>query len=426
MITDDVDTDIAASVQTTLGAIFFSMELSRASWLITSISPGQGEKMSRRSLPAGDVDALMALLNLLRDKAQQLTGQTYPYISIQEAGLDGFWIHRLLESQGIESHIVDPASVATSRRRRRAKTDKLDGEILLRTLLAYKRGDPRICAMARVPTPEEEDRRRVSRERRVLINERVSVTNRLKGLLFCHGITGFEPVKQDRWERFAQLVAKDGNPLPPRIKAELERMLQRIDLIQEQVKAVEVARDKLIISDNREQVPGAAMILQLKGVGPDFAETIWSECLYRHFDNRRQLAAYAGLAPTPWQSGSISREQGVSQSGNPRLRMIMVQLAWFWLLHQPDSALTKWFRERTKIDSRRQTIIIALARKLLIALWKFARFGEVIEGAVMKNPSARCAKLLSVEEDRPRQRQAGKPTPPLVRHTVEERLVLSA
>lgn len=280
--------------------------------------------------------------------------------------------------------------------------------------------------MARVPTPQEEDRRRVSRERLTLINERVSVTNRLKGLLFCHGIAGFEPVRQDRWERFAELQASNGEPLSPYIKAELERMLDRIDLIQKQIKAVEAARDQLIIGDVQAQTPGAAMLLRLKGVGPDFAETIWSECLYRHFDNRRQLAAYAGLAPTPWQSGSISRQQGVSQSGNPRLRTIMVQLAWFWLLHQPDSALTKWFRERTKVDGRRQTVIIALARKLLIALWKFVRFGEVIDGAVMKNPAARCAKLLSAEADRPRRRKAGKPTPPWVQQAVEERLVLSA
>ena len=377
-------------------------------------------------MPPGDFEGLKSLLAQLSTKAVHRTGQHYPFISIQEAGLDGFWIHRLLEKEGIESHIVDPASIATSRRRRRAKTDKLDGETLLRTLLAYKRGDPRICAMARVPTPQEEDRRRVSRERRILINERVSVTNRLKGLLFCHGIAGFEPVRQDRWERFAELQADNGQPLSPYIKAELERMLDRIDLIQKQIKAVEAARDQLIVDDVQTQAPSAAMLLRLKGVGPDFAETIWSECLYRHFDNRRQLAAYAGLAPTPWQSGSISREQGVSQSGNPRLRTIMVQLAWFWLLHQLDSALTKWFRERTKIDGRRQTVIIALARKLLIALWKFVRFGEVIDGAVMKNPTARCAKLLSPGADQPRRGKAGKPALPWAQQPVEQRLVLSA
>lgn len=425
MSIDDNGIEPEPSVQTTLAAIFFSMELSRSNWLITSLSPGQGEKMSRRSLPSGDFDGLRSLLTQIGEKALHRTGQRYPFISIQEAGLDGFWIHRLLEKEGIESHIVDPASIATSRRRRRAKTDKLDGETLLRTLLAYKRGDPRICAMARVPTPEEEDRRRVSRERRILINERVSVTNRLKGLLFCHGIAGFEPVRQDRWERFAELRASNGEPLSPYIRAELERMLDRIDLIQKQIKAVEAARDQLIVSDVQAQTPSAAMLLRLKGVGPDFAETIWSECLYRHFDNRRQLAAYAGLAPTPWQSGSISREQGVSQSGNPRLRTIMVQLAWFWLLHQPDSALTKWFRERTRIDGRRQTAIIALARKLLIALWKFVRFGEVIDGAVMKNLTARCAKLLVSEADRPRRKKTAKSILPSVQPAAKDRLALS-
>lgn len=425
MTNDDSDLKLEA-VQTTLAAIFFSMELSRSSWVVTTLSPGNGERMSRKSLPAGDAAGLMTLLQSAREKARLRTGRTYPFISIQEAGLDGFWIHRMLQSEGIESHVVDPASVITSRRRRRAKTDKLDGETLLRTLLSYKRGDPRVCAMVRPPSIEEEDRRRLSRERRALVNERVSITNRLKGLLFCHGIVDFQPLKQDRRHRFAELLAKDGQPLPRYVKAELERMLERVELLQKHIKELEDARDELIVEDVKAQLPSAASILALKGIGPDFAETIWSECLYRHFDNRRQLAAYAGLAPTPWQSGSVSRDLGVSQAGNPRLRAIMVQLAWFWLLHQPQSSLTKWFHERTKLDGRRKQTIVALARKLLIALWKYAHHGVVIDGAVMKDASARCAKLLSVGADRPRTSQAGKPTPPWVQQAVEERMVLPA
>lgn len=301
--------------------------------------------------------------------------------------MDGFWIHRTLEKYGVESHVVDPASIATSRRRRRAKTDRIDGETLLRTLLAFKRGDPRVCAMVVPPTPEEEDRRRNSRERRAIIVERVKLVNRIKGLLFSQGITGFEPLKRDRRVRFEALTTGDGRCLSPHLSAEI-RMLDRIELILEQMTAIEQTCDQLIAKPASDQAlpVRAANLMALKGVGPDFAEVLWSEGLFRHFDNRRQLASYAGLTPTPWQSGSISREQGVSRSGNPRIRTVMVQLSWLWLLHQPQSALTQWFQERVRLDGgrRRKPAIIALARKLLIALWKFVRHGVVVEGAVMK------------------------------------------
>ncbi len=384
----DSDTEPAPAVQTTLNAIFFSMELSRSVWMITSISPGGGERMSRYVLRAGDVAGLMERLSQLRAKAQKRTGNEYPFVAIQEAGLDGFWIHRMLEQHGIESNVVDSASIATLRRRRRIKTDRMDGEMLLRALLSYKRGDPRVCAMVRPPSPEEEDRRQNSRERKSLVVERVKIVNRIKGLLFCQGVVGFEPLKRYRRKHFEELRTGDGLPLGPHLKAEISRMLDRIELILAQMKAIEAARDELVLSPPVDQdIPvAAANLMQLKGIGPDFAEVLWAEGLYRHFDNRRQLASYAGLTPTPWQSGSISREQGVSLSGNPRLRTVMVQISWFWLLHQPTSALSKWFQERVKLDGgrRRKSAIIALARKLLIALWKFVRHGVVIEGAIMK------------------------------------------
>jgi transposase len=309
-------------------------------------------------------------------------------VSIQEAGLDGFWIHRILESEGVESYVVDPASIATSRRRRRAKTDRIDGESLLRTLLAYKRRDPRVCSMVVPPTPEEEDLRRNSRERRGLIAERIALVNRLKGLLYCQGIRGFDPLKRDRRERLEELMTGDGRNIGAHLRGQLERVLGRIELILDQLKLVEKTRDALVAAppENPDRPACPANLMQLRGVGPDFASVIWSEGLYRHFDNRRQLASYAGLSPTPWQSGSISNEQGISKSGNPRLRTTMVQLAWFWLLHQPESALARWFQDRVKLDGgrRKKVAIVALARKLLIALWKFVCHGVVIEGAVMK------------------------------------------
>jgi transposase len=375
-----------SAIRSDLGAIFVSMELSRSSWLITSLSPGAGEKMSKHGVPAGDICTLLRRFSVLKQKAFSRTGKLLPIIVIQEAGLDGFWIHRVLQNEGIESHVVDPASIATSRRRRRAKTDRIDGEALLRTLLAYKRGEPRVCAMVKAPTPEEEDRRRLCRERKVLIAERVKHVNRIKGLLFCQGVSAYQPLRRDRRQQLDELRTGDGRPLPKHLKVQISRELDRLELLLEQIKAVEAERDALLAAHQAAGRAPAVMLLDIKGVGPEFAAILWSEGLFRHFDNRRQIAAYAGLAPTPWQSGSIDREQGVSKAGNARLRTTLVQLAWLWLRNQPQSALALWFEERVKRNGGRlkKTTIVALARKLLVALWKYVTAGVVIEGAVMK------------------------------------------
>jgi transposase len=373
-----------AAIRIDLGAIFVSMELSKSTWLITSLSPSAGERMSKHVVRAGDVAGLMERFAQLRAKAQARTGQEFGFIVIQEAGLDGFWIHRVLEREGIESYVVDPASIATSRRRRRAKTDKIDGEALVRALLAYKRGEPCVCAMVRPPSVEEEDRRRINRERQVLIIERTQHSNRIKGLLFAQGITGYEPLRRNRREQLKELRTGDGRVLAAHVRSQIGRELDRLELIIEQIKAVEDERATLI-AVQAANTP-AAMLLNLKGIGPEFATILYSEGLFRHFDNRRQLAAYAGLALTPWQSGSIRQEQGVSKAGNARLRTTMVELSWLWIRYQPSSALARWFQERVQHNGGRlkKPTIIALARKLLIALWKYATAGVVIEGAVMK------------------------------------------
>src|SRR5437667_9875101 len=210
----DYPSDGPAAIRTHIGAIFVSLELSRSNWLVTSLSPGKGEKMSKHGVMAGDVAGLMKLFSELRRKAEIRTGQSYPIITIQEAGLDGFWLHRVLQQEGVESHVVDPASIATPRRRRRAKTDRLDGETLLRALLAYKRGEPRVCAMVVAPSPEEEDRRRLCRARRTLIEERITHVNRIKGLLFAQGISGYAPMRRDRRARLEALRTGDGRELP--------------------------------------------------------------------------------------------------------------------------------------------------------------------------------------------------------------------
>ena len=242
--------------------------------------------------------------------------------------------------------------------------------------------------MVKAPSPEDEDRRRITRERKVLISERVEHVNRIKGLLFAQGVSGYQPLRRERRARLDELRTGDGRDLPPHLKAQLLRELDRLELVLAQIKAVEAERDAVLAEEpqDRETPAAAKMLLDIRGIGPEFAALLWSEGLFCHFDNRRQVAAYAGLAPTPWQSGTVQREQGVSKAGNPRLRSTMIQLAWLWLNHQPHSALTRWFRARVEINGGRvrKTAIVALARKLLVALWKYVTAGVVIEGAEMK------------------------------------------
>lgn len=382
----DHPSDGPAAIQTQLGAIFVSLELSRSTWLVTSLSPGKGEKMSKHGVKAGALAELLKLFAELKRKAEVRTGQSYPIITIQEAGLDGFWLHRALQQEGVESHVVDPASIATPRRRRRAKTDRLDGETLLRALLAYKRGEVRVCAMVVAPAPEEEDRRRLCRERRTLIAERIVHVNRVKGLLFAQGIFDYVPLRRDRRARLEALRTGDGRELPAHLKAQISRELARLELLLDQIAAVEREQEALLTASKPAGEKAAsdpvAMLLDLKSLGPNFAVVLWTEAFWRQFANRRQLASYAGLAATPWRSGGIEREQGVSKAGNPRLRTTMIQLAWLWIRHQPQSALTQWFKANSQRGRKRT--IVALARKLLVALWKYVTAGVVIEGAVMK------------------------------------------
>jgi transposase len=379
----------ATAVATTARAnditLFASLELSKSKWVVTINSPGS-EKFSKYVIEGGDGAGLLDLLSRSRAKAEQRFGVRVKAIVIQEAGLDGFWIHRLLLANGIESHIVDAASIAVDRRHRRAKTDSIDGETLLRTLMAWARGERRVCSMVRAPSPEEEDRRRLTRERGTLLKERIQHTNRIRGLLSGQGIRDYNPLRRDRFERLEALRTGDGRELPPLLKAEIRRELDRIAMAATQLAAVERARDALIRTDAEERNNPAALLLKLKGMGPEFASLLWLESLFRSFDNRRQVAAYGGLAPSPWQSGSVERDQGISKSGNRRLRKTMIELAWFWVRHQPDSALSRWFH--TRVGSAkgriRRIAIVALARKLLVALWRYVAQGVVPEGAVFK------------------------------------------
>src|ERR1700730_9659540 len=343
--------------------LFVSLELSRSTWVATSLAPGS-KKMPKHALGGGNGRELLDLLARLKTRAEQRIAAPVKVVAIHEVGLDGFWIHRLLEANGVESHVVDPASIAVPRRHRRAKTDAIDGETLLRTLMAWRRGEPRVCAMTVPPSPSEEDCRRVSRERATLLRERIQHKNRRECL--------------------EELRTGDGRSLPTHVKAEILREIDRLELVLRQISEVEAERDEMLRP--AEASSPAALLMRLKGIGAEFATVLYLEGLFRHFENRRQLAAYAGLAPSPWKSGSIDHEQGISKAGNPRLRTTMVELAWMWVRYQPDSALSCWFRQRVGSERgrTRRISIVALARKLLIALSRYVTHGEIPAGAVMK------------------------------------------
>jgi transposase len=378
-------TVVATAARANDSTLFASLELSKSKWVVTINSPGS-EKYSRRAVEGGDGGGLIDLLSRSRAKAEQRSGAPVKAVVIQEAGLDGFWIHRLLDAGGIESHVVDAASIAFPRRHRRAKTDAIDGETLLRTLMAWARGERRVCSMVRAPSPGEEDRRRLTRERGTLLRERIQHTNRIKGLLSGQGVRDYNPLRRDRFERLEVLRTGDGRELPPLLKAEIRRELERLALATTQLAEVERARDALVSTESEERNNPAALLLKFKGIGPEFASLLWLESLFRSFGNRRQVAAYGGLAPSPWQSGGVERDQGISKSGNRRLRKTMIELAWMWLRHQPDSALSRWFHARVGAAKGRvrRIAIVALARKLLVALWRYVTQGVVPEGAVFK------------------------------------------
>lgn len=365
--------------------ILVSFELSQANWVLTVHSPAS-EKLSRHGIKAADTARALLVLETHRLRVERKLGAPVTIVAIQEAGLDGFWVHRWLEANGIESHVVDAASIAAPRRKRRAKSDGIDGETLLRVLAAWRRGEPRVCSMVVPPGVEDEDRRRLSRERDELLRERTTLTNRINGLLASQGIRGYQPLKKDRRRALDALRTGDGRELPGYLKAGILRALDRIEALLTQIRAVEAERDALLEADAADETAITGLLVKLRSIGPEFASVLLLECFWRTFGNRRQLAAFAGLAPTPWRSGGIQHEQGISGAGNPRLRRTLIEMAWLWLRYQPGSALSQWFQAKagTATGRVRRIAIVALARKLLVALWRYVHEGVLPEGAVFK------------------------------------------
>jgi transposase len=360
--------------------LFVALDLSRSSWVAAVHAP-HADKISRHKLTPG-AEGLLALLGRVREQAERALGTPVRVVSCYEAGRDGFWLHRVLCGAGIENRVIDPTSLLVDRRARRVRTDRLDAEALLRALMAWHRGEPRVCATVRVPSPDEEDARRTTRERANLLKERVRHVNRVKGLLATQGVYDFEPLRPDRLERLTTLITAEGRVLPERLGAEVRRHLHRLALVLEMLAEVEAERDRALAAAEGK----AAVLLRLRGLGPESAAVLCAEIFHRAFANRRGVAAYAGLAPSPFASGDTCRDQGVGKAGNPRVRRMMVELAWLWVRFQPESALSRWFAARVgTIKGRvRRIAIVALARKLLVALWRYLETGLVPTGAVLK------------------------------------------
>src|SRR5215203_4449343 len=325
--------------------VYLALELSCSTWLVASRLPGAA-KPSLHRLKGGDTAGLLELITTLRTRSAARCGAAVELVSCFEAGRDGFWLHRLLTAHGVSNHVVEPTSILVSRRARRAKTDRLDAEGLLRVLAAFHRGDRQVCSVLRVPSPAEEDAKRPHREREHLVQERVRIENRIEALLFTQGIRKLHPGHPEAalrtWERdLTSLRTADGRDLPPNLRAELDRLRRRLVLTLELIREIEAERADAAAAPE-EVCQKTAALARIRGVGENFAAVLTREVFYRRFDNRRQLGSYVGVAPMSYQSGAMDRDRRIGRAGNPRARKTLIQLAWLWLRYQPGSALASF------------------------------------------------------------------------------------
>ena len=380
---NDLSRSLTALEQTaTLVAV---VEMSQASWLVAGMIPGLERQPLKKIAP--NEAALLSLLQRWQEEAIKIC-QTIRRITVAyEAGRDGFWLARWLCSRGIEAHVIHPTSVAVSREHKRAKTDRLDTAMLIRVFLGWLRGERGHCGMVAVPTLEEEDAKRPSRERENLVGERTRIINRMKSALVRLGIRGFKPELRRAPQHLEKLRTPEDVPIPLRTLEELRRDMARLALVRAQIEAIEQIRLQRL-----EQAPqdGAhamvRMLANIIGVGVETADMLVREILAKELRDRRALARYAGLTGSPNESGSKRREKGLAKSGNARVRRGLIQLAWRFLRFQKDSALAQWYRTRTEgaKGARKTSLIVALARKLLIALWRLVTIGEVPQGIVLR------------------------------------------
>ena len=361
------------------------IEMGQSSWLVAGVVPGIKRQPLKKL--AADPDGLLQLLHRWRNEAVQ-AGCTIKRIAVAyEAGRDGFWLARWLRAREIEAYVIHASSVPVPREHRRAKTDRLDTELLKRAFLGWLRGEPKHCSMAAIPTLEDEDARRPSRERESLIKECTRIVNRVKANLARLGIRGFRPSLAQASRQLETLRTPEGAAVPTNTSAELRRDMTRLCFVKQQIKEIETTRAKRLERPAREGRNAMVHLLaRVVGVGVETADMLVQEVFSRNLRDRKAVARYAGLTGAPDESGQKRRERGLAKAGNARVRRGMIRLAWGHLLHQKDGALAEWYRKRTA-DARggtRKTMIVALARKLLIALWRLATTGEAPAGLLLR------------------------------------------
>jgi transposase len=372
-------THVHDSTPQDLAKLYLAFDLGWSSWNL-AFTTAMAQKPRLRTIPARDLDGLQR--EIQRARARFGLPESAPTLSCYEAGRDGFWLHRYLDEQGIGNIVVDAASIEVNRRARRAKSDRLDVAKLLTMLIRYHGGETKLWSVVRVPSPDDEDRRQPHREIMALKAERTEHSNRIKGLL---ANLGLDVVVDDQLlERLGRLRLWDGTAVPPELTARVHREFERWTLVDRQARDLENAQRRAFRDDQTADVEKLRLLLDLKAIGPMSATLFVREFFgWREIKNRRELASLAGLTPTPYTSGESRREQGISKAGNRRLRWMAVEIAWGWLRWQPGSALSRWYQRRFGSGNSRlrKVGIVALARKLLIALWRYLEKGEVPEGA---------------------------------------------
>ena len=366
--------------------VICAVELSSATWLVGGIVPGIARDPLKKLVP--DQDALLKLLHRWRDEAIRAGRQIKRIVVAFEAGRDGFWLARWLRARGIEAYVIHPTSIPVSREQRRAKTDRLDIGLLKRAVLGWLRGEKKHCTMAAIPTVEEEDAKRPHREREQLVGKRTAIINRMKAAFVRLGIRGFNPKLRRAPQQLATLRTPEGRPIPPNTLAELQREMAHLGFVNEQIKQIEDARLKQLKEAPRRS--SNAKVLQLEriyGLGIETADMLANEVFSRELRDSRAVARYVGLTGSPDESGQRRREKGLAKADNARARRGMIQFAWRFLNHQKDSDLAQWYQARVIAGKKRKTMIVALARKLLVALWRFVTTGEVPQAIVLRPAS---------------------------------------
>ncbi len=364
--------------------VYAAIELSKKTWVLGIAHPDR-DRPSIHRISGGSIVELVSRLRVAAKNNRRI-------LVCYEAGYDGFWLARALGKIGIECRVLDPASIQVNRRARRVKTDRIDVLALVRALIATDRGERHVCAIVRVPSVEEEDARRSHRERQRLVRERTGHINRIKGLLFAQGIRDIKPKLRRTPIDFAALKTAEGHPLPQRLRRELEREYARLALIEAQLREVEKERDTTDAQDPAVEQK-RQMLVAVQGVGGTSAAILAREVFARSFASRRQLGSYLGLTPSAYDSGSMTRSQGISKAGNSWARRILIEVAWLWQKYQPASPLTNWYIQKTTGQSSRirRIMLIALARKLAISLWRYVETGLVPEGVVIARAELGCA-----------------------------------